>query len=678
MRAAPAPVQSAVWRDPAFWVVVVTALLLARVCNWYAELYHHNVLDDAYISFQYAKNLSMGRGLVFNPGELVEGYTNFLWVVLLAPLFALARAVHADPTRAAIGLNLTIAVGTLWSIYFVGRHILVRGWFGVAVALVLCTLDNGFQGYAVSGLENHLVALCMLAAMLAWSSKRGRQWPWAGTWLGLATLARPDAALFAVAFAIAEARDLARQPAGRQRSAHAARIGLALSVWAAITGAWFVWRFSYYGALLPNTFYLKVGSTFDAVGRGWHYTTTFLEDRYYVPLAALLALRWADRPAVRWLLSFIALHVAWIVYVGGDFYSGHRFYVAMLPAVYLLVGVVCDELLARIMALETVEALRSRTLLRAAAVTLASCAIGYGLFRFALRGMERGPYTLEILRWGRAVDDNVRLMKWLGTRVKPGESMVAGDIGSAGFLADVRVVDVLGVVDPEVAHAKVPGFGRGKPGHEKWASRGHLLARHPTYVKWPWIPGDLRSEGYYLFTDFPAGIDAEGLWVREDLEGGRFLPETAIHFEPSEMASWESTGDAFTSMPSPALRPGRFMVFGHAGSYVDSFGDGAGDGATGRLESPPFELLGDKLVLRVGGGRDPERLRVSLLVEGHRVGSFTGHGKDVLGRRVWDISGFRGRRARLLVEDTSTAAMGHILVDEVVQWERSAAQGDGR
>ena len=42
--------------------------------------------DDAFISFRYARNLSQGHGLVFNPGfERVEGYTNFLWVLLLAP-----------------------------------------------------------------------------------------------------------------------------------------------------------------------------------------------------------------------------------------------------------------------------------------------------------------------------------------------------------------------------------------------------------------------------------------------------------------------------------------------------------------------------------------------------------------------------------------------------------------
>ena len=42
------------------------------------------VQDDAYISWRYAENLARGLGLVWNEGEYVEGYTNFLWTVILA------------------------------------------------------------------------------------------------------------------------------------------------------------------------------------------------------------------------------------------------------------------------------------------------------------------------------------------------------------------------------------------------------------------------------------------------------------------------------------------------------------------------------------------------------------------------------------------------------------------
>ena len=58
-------------------VVLLVMVICARVA-W--------VCDDAYITFRFARNLALGRGLVFNVGESppVEGYSNFLWMILCA------------------------------------------------------------------------------------------------------------------------------------------------------------------------------------------------------------------------------------------------------------------------------------------------------------------------------------------------------------------------------------------------------------------------------------------------------------------------------------------------------------------------------------------------------------------------------------------------------------------
>ena len=48
------------------------------------QLMFATLADDAFISFRYSQHLAEGHGLVFNVGEKVEGYSNFLWVVLVA------------------------------------------------------------------------------------------------------------------------------------------------------------------------------------------------------------------------------------------------------------------------------------------------------------------------------------------------------------------------------------------------------------------------------------------------------------------------------------------------------------------------------------------------------------------------------------------------------------------
>ena len=78
-----------------------------------AHIAHYAFLcDDAFISFRYARNLADGYGLVFNPGgERVEGYSNFLWVTVLAVVdhFGIAPERAANPL--SVSFSLVLAVG---------------------------------------------------------------------------------------------------------------------------------------------------------------------------------------------------------------------------------------------------------------------------------------------------------------------------------------------------------------------------------------------------------------------------------------------------------------------------------------------------------------------------------------------------------------------------------------
>ncbi|MGB7063098.1 MAG: hypothetical protein WBF13_12190, partial [Candidatus Zixiibacteriota bacterium] len=63
---------------PAILSLIISLILLFHVN------YLRFVCDDAFISFRYAKNFVEGHGLVYNIGEKVEGYSNFLWTLLLS------------------------------------------------------------------------------------------------------------------------------------------------------------------------------------------------------------------------------------------------------------------------------------------------------------------------------------------------------------------------------------------------------------------------------------------------------------------------------------------------------------------------------------------------------------------------------------------------------------------
>ena len=65
------------------WAAGGALIVAALAFEWWRR-YHYNVCDDSLISLQYARNVARGLGFVFNPGERVEGFTNFLWVTVLA------------------------------------------------------------------------------------------------------------------------------------------------------------------------------------------------------------------------------------------------------------------------------------------------------------------------------------------------------------------------------------------------------------------------------------------------------------------------------------------------------------------------------------------------------------------------------------------------------------------
>lgn len=636
-------------------LLVVVLIFVTCTAGYFAKAYHFNVTDDAYISFQYAKNLVTGHGLVFNVGEKVEGYTNFLWILFLTPLYSLSQAFSLDFTSIAIFFNIIVALLNLILLFILGKRLFPDNAFLQVLTLFFCALDNSFIYYAMTGLENHLIIFWVLLTLYFGMER----WLYTALILSLLCLTRPDGVLFVTSFFLAYSFQ-------RKSWLSLLKIG---GVCLLIGGVYFLWRFHYYGFLFPNTFYVKVGSTFNGAHRGFEYTQDFLSTRYYLPLFSLISIFWLREVWVRWLLIFVGLQVTYVIYIGGDFYSAHRFYTILLPVFSLLVGQFIYQF-NRIFKRSSLYARLSGTETgRETLVMVSSLCVLVFFYLFTARGLERGGYQREILWYGDIVDNNVRYMKWMKTFAPTGASMVVGDIGASGFFADLKVIDVFGVVDPFIAHQKVFGFGHGKPGHEKVASREYLLSRHPTYIKWGYIQDHWPPENYYLFTEFPEDLSVPGLWVREDKKSGKFLEETNIHFEESEKIQWKIEGNAFQPFLStqPVWNLNQQDIFGQEGSFINTYTPTLGDQATGRALSEPFLLVGDKIILRVGGGRNQEYLRVSLLVSGQRVASATGHNFEVLGRRVWDIYPYQGQEAQLEIVDEATGPWGHILVDEISQ-----------
>jgi arabinofuranosyltransferase len=424
-------------------VALLHSLALARA-------FRFNNVDDAYIAFRYGWNLVHGRGLVFNPGEHVEGYTSFLWTVLLAPFTRLP----VDIAWVSIGLGLVCMLAALAGAGVLAAREAGGGRAGVAAVLFLVAVDGSFAFWAVGGMETLLFTALVVWSVVVLEAPRPGPVPiGAGLLLGLATLARPEGGLlFVLALLVCLAR--------RGRAAGRDLVHVAIG-WSTLVLPHLLWRRAYYGAWLPNTFHNKVSLGDASFETGLHYVWSFVRWRFGVPMLALLAI---DRPAWRWMPSLaVAFAIAFVGYVaaiGGDWPIANRFLVPVIPFLALFV----------------VRGIRRRLrhpVLRPVAFAVAIAAVAAGTTQHAERwGMIRrnDNVTVETQR--------KRFGLWLRTHLEPGSLIAVGPAGAIPYYSRLPSLDMWGLTDAHIA--RTPRF-RFQPGHDRFDA-AYVLSRRPRVI----------------------------------------------------------------------------------------------------------------------------------------------------------------------------------------------------
>ena len=295
-------------------IVAATAIFIFNARNlWFTQ-------DDAFISYRYAQNALDGHGLVFNIGERVEGYTNFLWVIWLM----LCGKLGFSFDIAAKALGLASGVGMIILAALLSRHAWSRvhdkgaEWAGVAGALIVGV--NGSVAYwAVSGLETAFFGFLLTLSVWLWI----RESPLTPVAFALATMTRPEGGLVWLLLTGCEyttTRDLTRT--------------LRLFLFTAVLLAPFgVFKLLYYGYLLPNPFYAKTGFAWEYVQSGLEYAWLFLQ--HYMLYGFMLipvgfALWKLPGRAKRIPIVFV-VYSLYIIVVGGDVLRPNRFFVPLIP-----------------------------------------------------------------------------------------------------------------------------------------------------------------------------------------------------------------------------------------------------------------------------------------------------------------------------------------------------------
>ena len=430
-----------------------------------------DAVDDAYISFRYAYNAARGYGLTFNVGERrVEGYTNFLWTVMLIPCFWLRLPVHT----ASLALGTLCALGCIALLRQFSRTDTSYRWVGPVAALLLAA-DGSFALWAVGGLESPLFAFLILGGGLAYLREMHdpEAFPLSGAWFALAAMTRPEGILV---YGLTSLHQIATRLV-RQRKVATRQDWVRLGLFALIWVPWFGFRWRYYGFPLPNTFYAKVtlGDSRAQRARGLAYIQTFIRIHLgYLPLivASLSLLRRRWRMWGSYFVLIVLVYGAYIGYVGGDWSVG-RFFVPLIPVLYILLAggleVVWEQASARVARLDYGVA------------ALLVAALAAGVF---VQSSLNGEKTLFLDSFDARLAGRARteMGKWLHENMTPGTYIAVDAAGQMPFYSDLRALDLYGLNDLNIAHRQIENMGQGTPGHEKMDMDYVIFVAQPDYI----------------------------------------------------------------------------------------------------------------------------------------------------------------------------------------------------
>lgn len=460
-------------------VWLLYALLVGR--HWF-------VVDDAYISFRYARNFAQGFGLRYNIAQEVpvEGYSNFLWVLICG----VVEYFGADPGFCMPLISFIAGSILLYMLYHLLLVELQMTKEVVFSAVLMLAAFPPFAVWSTSGLETMLYTLLLFLTFYYLHCCTGR---WALAAAAVSALAlslcRPEGFLWAAFIVFARAaRNIYRRQGLRELALPALILIAGISLHVA-------WRYSYYGELVPNTVHAKAGLTAATLTRGFRYLMEFyltFPVQFLILAASCFILIPGYGSLTATASGVVIATYAWTVFVGGDFMAFGRFFIPALPFQCLIIAIALQRLRQRVPRASTVA-------FAAVALTLIGLLPSWNvhvvpralLQAFHFRHNSKS-FRTEFEQWG-FMQENFELWKNLGKELgkisSPGDSLVSGAIGAVGYFSNIYIYDRFGLVNAQVSKRPV-SKSLHSPGHDSRVPASFFRDKEPTFLDASYHHGD--------------------------------------------------------------------------------------------------------------------------------------------------------------------------------------------
>ncbi len=484
----------------ALTIVKVSLFLLLSGLFVYLTIAVSHVQDDAFITFRYVRNFIGGNGLVFNAGERVEGYTNFLWTMLLTiPAYLKINIIDASQYLSVLFGILILFV--TWQItQLTGRKLLAAPGRTKAQAryfsllsflpVLMLTLTGAFSYWAVSGMETTMFGFFNLAAVFFYlnnNEKWNNNYLVAG-FLALSALTRPEGYLLCALFCLYSTIHLVKNSRGAEPGyltntvlSRNSIITVSIFLLPAVLHTSF--RLYYYGHLLPNTFYAKANFSAAALKEGFAYLEVFLKDYLLYGVVLMLPLLSLAGKKLRYELGFLYLLITgyslYVISIGGDVLPLHRFWLPVLPLLYMLwtLGILY-------LALYLQDRNSKMQIPLTVLTVLFTLAFSFGNFRGNERKISR--MTDKEIGLVDQFKQKADILNKLAAAKNKRLTLAASTIGALSYYTDATIIDMLGLTDETIArHPQTIDEISNDPEvswKEKRYNAEYVVSRKPDYI----------------------------------------------------------------------------------------------------------------------------------------------------------------------------------------------------
>jgi hypothetical protein len=447
------------------WRGLIVALALAH------SIVYLQPFEDSFITYRYARNVARGLGFVFNAGERVEGYTSFLWTVLLSVVSWLDGSLLLTSQALSIGAGLLIVHLATRLVSLSALSGSVQGGqslLRLAPALWLAC-SGTLAYYAMTGMETTLFCALLLAAVLLLSRAELALWCslTAGLVLALAALTRPEG--FGYALCVIGALLWSRDD--RKRALQVC------GAFSAVFIPYFLWRYTYFGYLAPNTYYAKASASGALLVQGAAYLEGALIGRgLLIPFAACLidAAVQRDKRNARLRGAMVIGALVNSFMVGGDIFRFYRFLLPAMPFAYASLALMFERRFSRLerrQGLVTVLAVCGFT-----TVLVATELLPISTFT---RSRKQSDFAYARSN-AEIVYGYFEVGQFLREHVVPGSWLATNAAGVVPYESDLPTIDMLGLTDEHIAHMPIE-LGHGALGHEKYDAN-YVLSRKPDLI----------------------------------------------------------------------------------------------------------------------------------------------------------------------------------------------------